>query len=445
MTNQDRNILHIALPSIVSNVTIPLLGLADTAITGHLGAAVYMAAIAVGSTIFSNSYWLFSFLRTGTGGITAQAYGRGDMEACRDCLRKALTIAMAIAVAFLVLQTLIADLTLWLIDGTSEVKVLARAYFNILIWGAPAQLVMTVLNGWFIGMQNARAPMYIAIGQNVLNILCSCLFVFGLGWKVEGVAWGTLIAQWGGVTAACLMSVRLPDSPTGTTSILREALHPSAAARTTAQAHRVSWRKLFSINTDIFLRTLCIVCTMFSFTAFGALQGDIILSVNTLLMQIYLFISYFLDGYAYAGEAIGGKLYGAGNIPSLRLLERRLFLWGFITAGAFTLLSLFGYEAFVALLTDNIEVRTAAQSFQWVPIVIPFVSLGAFIYDGLFIGTTLTRGMLLSTFTAALLYFILALITPTNHILWTAFLLYLGTRGLVQYVIWRKHFPANHS
>lgn len=206
----NKEILQIAVPSIVSNVTVPLLGLVDTAITGHLGAASYLAAIAIGTSIFSLCYWAFSFLRMGTGGLTAQAFGRGSWTECRECLRKALTIAVVAGVAIIALQAFIADVALWLMDADGDVDRWARLYFHILVWGAPANLALSAMNGWFIGMQDARSPMLIAVGQNVLNIVVSCTLVMGLGWKVEGVATGTLVAQWAGAAAAlCFVAKHL--------------------------------------------------------------------------------------------------------------------------------------------------------------------------------------------------------------------------------------------
>lgn len=416
----DKQILEIAVPSIVSNVTVPLLGIIDTAITGHLGAASYIAAIAVGTSIFSLCYWVFSFLRMGTGGMTAQAFGSQSWGTCREVLRKAMTIALFAAAGIIALQTVIADVALWLMDTTADVDHWARTYFHILVWGAPANLGLSVLNGWLIGMQDARSPMTVAVSQNVLNIVVSCALVFGLGWKVEGVATGTLIAQWTGFILAIMMAKRMLNK------ISKDK--PKEAAE-------ITWRRFFVVNRDIFLRTLCLVAVMFSFTAFGARQGDTLLAVNALLMQMFLLVSYIMDGYAYAGEAIGGSLFGAHDAAAFRLLVSRLFVWGIASSVVFSLLFLVGGGPVVRLLTDNAEVRTAALPFLWVTIVIPLISVGAFIYDGLFIGTTSTRQMLISIAAATAAYFAVALAAPDNHWLWAAFLLYLALRGFVQFLL----------
>lgn len=431
----NKRILHIAVPSIVSNVTIPLLGLVDTAITGHLGAAAYIAAIAVGTSIFSLCYWVFSFLRMGTGGLTAQAFGRGSATECRECLRKALAIAILAGVAIIALQRPIANVALTMMDATADVDRWARVYFHILVWGAPANLALSAMNGWFIGMQNASAPMVVAVGQNVLNIAVSCALVMGFGWKVEGVATGTLVAQWTGCAAAAFFVVRM----------LRKTHFGAADQKPEEEgAHaNVSWRRFFAVNRDIFLRTLCLVAVMFSFTVFGSRQGDIVLAVNALLMQLFLLVSYFMDGFAYAGEAIGGSLLGARDRSGFAVLTRRLFVWGGAFAALFTFLFLVAGEGFIGLLTDNALVREAARGYLWVAVAIPAVSLGAFIYDGLFIGTTSTREMLVSIAVATLLYFAIALSANAlaDHFLrggdwlWIGFLTYLGARGAVQHIM----------
>lgn len=415
----------------MSNVTVPLLGLVDTAITGHLGAAAYLAAIAIGTSIFSLCYWAFSFLRMGTGGLTAQAFGRGSWTECRECLRKALTIAVMAGVAIIALQALIVDVALWLMDADGDVDRWARLYFCILVWGAPANLALSAMNGWFIGMQDARSPMLIAIGQNVLNIVVSCALVMGLGWKVEGVATGTLVAQWAGAAAAaCFVAKHFNHTKS---TVLTNA--PSAQTSPLPLGEGGGRGTFFSINRDIFLRTACLIAVMFSFTAFGSRQGEITLAINALIMQMFLLVSYVMDGFAYAGEAIGGRMMGARDAAGFTTLTRRLFTWGAVASGLFTLVFAFGGDVIIGLLTDNAAVRSAAHDYLWVTMVVPFVSLAAFIYDGLFIGTTSTREMLISIFVATVAYFVIALTTASNAALWTAFLVYLTLRGTVQHLL----------
>jgi MATE family multidrug resistance protein len=302
MQNMDRQILKLALPSIVSNITVPLLGLCDVTIMGHVGGAAHIGAIAVGSMIFNVMYWLFGFLRMGTSGMTAQAYGLStrkkkggtrseDTIASSDCsafLRRGLQVGIGIGLLFVVLQVPLRHLSLWLMQAEGEVRTLAIPYYNICIWGAPAMLGLYALTGWFIGMQNTKIPMAIAIGQNVLNIGASLLFVLVLGMGVEGVALGTVIAQWAGFLVALACSVRVFGFRWRTEG-------------------RVSTRRYFVTNSFIFLRTLCLVAVNLYFTSAGAAQGAEILASNTLLMQLFTLFSYVMDGFAYAGEALAGR------------------------------------------------------------------------------------------------------------------------------------------
>ena len=434
MKSTDREILHIALPSIVSNITVPLLGLVDVAITGHLGSAAYIGAIALGGMLFNVVYWIFGFLRMGTSGLTAQALGAGKREETIEWLLRSQTIGLGIAVALLLLQVPIRELALLVMQPTEEVRAFTVTYFNICIWGAPATLGLFGLNGWFIGMQNSRVPMAIAITQNVVNILASLCFVFGLGMKVEGVALGTLIAQWCGFLMGAFLCWRYVDM-----SLCR-----------VFKGWKVSWKSLFDrqsmlrffeVNRDIFFRTICIVSVMLFFTSAGSWQGEVILAVNTLLMQLYLLVSYVMDGFANAGEALSGKYYGAGDRSSLRLTVRRLFVWATLMATGFTVVYVLGGRPFLGLLTDEPSVVEASADYVWWAYLIPFVSMGAFMWDGIFIGLTASRQMLQSMFAAAVTFFVLYyLLHPSlgNHGLWAAFLAFLLVRGGVQTWLYRR-------
>ena len=423
MTITDRHILRIALPSIVSNITVPLLGLVDVAIVGHLGSAAYIGAIAVGGLMFNIIYWLFAFLRMGTSGLTAQALGRRDLPETVCLLLRSLLIAGAVALALLVLQTPIRQGAFLLIRPTGEVAQWATAYFHICIWGAPAMLGLYGLTGWFLGMQNSRIPMLVAITQNVVNIAASLSFVYFGDMKVEGVALGTLVAQWAGL----LMGLALWLSCYG------------RLLRYLRQAWRNVWQRdalsrFFGVNRDIFLRTLCLVAVTLFFTSAGAAQGDIILAVNTLLMQLFTLFSYVMDGFAYAGEALSGRHIGARNRTAFRATVRRLFLWGAGIAATFTLLYALGGEAFLGLLTDEREVIAASRDYFCWAIAIPVAGVAAFTWDGIFIGATATRGMLASMAVAATCFFALysgLRESLGNHALWLAFIAYLATRGIV--------------
>lgn len=423
----NRQILAIAVPSVITNITVPLLGLVDVAIVGHMGDASYIAAISVGSMLFNVIYWIFGFLRMGTSGKTSQAYGRRDLPDTMHQLRQSLLTALAVALSFLIGQYVVREVALWLMNTPAETRPLVTTYFNICIWGAPAMLSLYALTGWFIGMQNTRIPMVVAIMQNVVNILASLTLVIGFGMKIEGVAVGTLVAQWTGLLVAVGLWFRYYRRlrkyiPGNKSRIFRQSPLPEQSSH---------------VNRDIFLRTLCLVAVNFFFTSVGAKQGSVVLAVNTLLMTFFTLFSYVMDGFAYAGEALGGKFYGAGNVVALRRVTRLLFVWG----GAMVVLYTFVYAVlgadFLSLLTDDTTVRRAATGYYFWTLVIPVAGVAAFIYDGLFIGMTATRGMLLSCFLSAVLFFaVFYLLFPVlgNHALWMAYCLFLFMRGVIQYL-----------
>lgn len=421
----NKQILHIALPSIISNITVPLLALVDTTIVGHLGSASYIAAIALGGMIFNMIYWLFNFLRMGTGGLTAQAYGANQHQATSYILLRSLTIAGGIALTLLLLQRPIFQVTFHFVTATAEVRSLASIYFNILIWGAPAMLALYSFTGWFLGMQNARIPMGIAITQNVVNIAVSTLLVFGCHLKIEGVALGTLISQYTALLLAVIFCLTKFD--------VKQHFELKAILDIN------TLKRFFQINRDIFLRTLCLIAVTTYFTSAGSTQGELTLAANTLLMQFFIIFSYFMDGFAYAGEALGGRYFGAHDRLNFQRVTRCLFAWG----GALSVLFFFIYflsgTSLLHLLTNDSQVINRAQ--QYLPIIyfIPLISFAAFLFDGLYIGTTATRYMLISMFCASAAFFVLINVcTLSNTLLWLAFLVYLGGRGLMQAFLFKK-------
>ena len=425
LNRRDRQILQLALPAIVTNITVPLLGLVDTAIVGHMGSAACIGAVAVGSMIFNLIYWLFAFLRMGTSGLTAQARGQRDVAASAGLLVRAVGVSLAVALLLLVLQWPLRQLMLWLIAPTADVRPLAVAYYNIVVWGAPAMLTLYALSGWYVGMQNTRLPMVISIMQNVVNIVASLVLVYGLGLQVEGVALGTVIAQYAGLLVALGLLWRY----------YRPHLAPYLSPGTRRPS---SLAPFFRVNRDIFLRTLCLVAVNLYFTSAGARQGATVLAVNTLLMQLYLLFSYVLDGFAFAGEALGGRYWGARDWPAYRDVVRRLFRWGGVVTLLFTSVYVLGGMPFLRLLTDEPSVVEASRSYVWWAWLIPVAGVAAFVWDGIFIGTTQTRGMLLSSAVAAVVFFAAVwTLMPLvgNHGLWLSMLLYLFTRGVVQTVI----------
>lgn len=422
MTRTDQQILHIALPSIVSNITVPLLGLIDVSIVGHLGAASYIGAIAVGGMLFNMIYWLFGFLRMGTGGLTAQAYGRHDLQEVTRILLRSLSISLLLALALLLLQYPIRNIAFMCMDTSEEVRQLATLYFHICIWGAPATLGLYGFTGWYIGMQNSRFPMFIAITQNIVNIAASLFFVFALKMKVEGVALGTLVAQYAGLGMACLLWLAYYRP-------LRKYL------RQKALFDRTEMKRFFQVNRDIFIRTLCLIAVTVFFTSTGAAYGDVVLAVNALLMQLFTLFSYFMDGFAYAGEALTGKYIGAKDNQSLRLTIRHLFKWGIALSLLFTLLYGAGGKSFLGLLTNDTSVISASEEYIYWVLAIPLAGFSAFLLDGICIGATATHLMLRSMLVASASFFLLYYglhDTLGNHALWMAFIVYLALRGIVQ-------------
>lgn len=427
MNKGNKEILDIALPSIVSNITVPLLGLIDVAIVGHLGSASYIGAIAIGSMIFNIIYWLFGFLRMGTSGMTSQAFGANDSQETARLLVRSCGVGFIVSVILILMQYPIEKISFALIHTTPEIYELTSRYFRICIWGAPAVLGLYSLSGWFIGMQNSRYPMYVAITQNIVNILASLLFVYGWDMKIEGVAFGTLIAQYAGFIMACL----LWNHQYGT---LLPHLHLKALT------NRQAMSQFFQINRDIFFRTLCLIAVTTYFTSAGAKQGDIILAVNTLLMQLFTIFSYFMDGFAYAGEALTGKYIGAEQHDALRKMFGRLFRWGFGIAIAFTLIYTLSGEHFLQLLTNEQSVIQASKEYFIWAILIPITGYSAFLMDGIFIGATRTRYMLWGMMTASFFFFIIYFMLKEtgNHALWASFVAYLSIRGIVQRILGRK-------
>ena len=430
----NRRILHLAIPSIVSNITVPLLGLVDVTIVGHLGATAYIGAIAVGGLLFNILYWNFGFLRMGTSGLTSQAYGRKDKDAEIRVLVQAVSVGLFSALAMLILQYPIERLAFRLLDTSAEVEQYAVTYFRICILGAPAVLAQYGFTGWFIGMQNSRYPMYIAIVMNVINIVCSSCFVFLFGMKVEGVALGTVVAQYSGVMMAWWLWF-----------YNYKELRGRITFRGSLQL--IAMRRFFAVNRDIFLRTLCLIGVTTFFTSTGARQGDVILAVNTLLMQLFTLFSYIMDGFAYAGEALSGRYVGACNLVQLKRAVKALFGWGIGLSLVFTLLYGIGGENFLGLLTnDTIVIETAGHYFYWV-LAIPLAGFAAFLWDGILIGATATRFMLLAMLVASGSFFVIYYCfsgATNNHMLWLAFLVYLALRGIMQTLWSRKVFTLKY-
>lgn len=441
--SKNREILRLAIPSIISNVTVPLLGLVDLSIVGHIGNEDYISAIAVGSMIFNVMYWLLGFLRMGTSGMTSQAFGREDTMECIRILVRSLTIGLAFGLLFILTQSGLEWGLLRLMNTPEASWEYVTTYFQIVIWGAPAMLGLYSLTGWFIGMQDTRTPMVVAILQNLVNILASLSLVFVLGWGIAGVAAGTLLAQWIGFLVALLGAWKRLHK----VNCLRigQGLGTDSWSRLVrVLSVKAAWINFFLVNKDIFLRTLCLIVVNFYFTSAGGKQGAMMLAVNTLLMTLFTIFSYVMDGFAYAGEALSGKYYGAGDKQGLHVTVRNLFQFGFLMAVVFTGLYMIGGTGFLHLLTDDDAVVEAARPYLPWACFIPVIGVTAFILDGVFIGLTDTKGMLFSTVMAMVLFFIVYFVFRdwlANYALWLAFLSFLLMRGAAS-MLWMRFFST---
>jgi MATE family multidrug resistance protein len=431
----NKKILDLAIPNIISNISIPLLGIVDMALMGHLESDAYIGAIALGSLIFNFIYWGLGFLRMGTSGFTAQAWGRNDKKETILVFARAFFIAMAMSILLLLFQKPIEWLSFAVLKGESQVEQLAMSYFRIRVWAAPAALGQFALLGFFLGMQNARLPMIVLIITNVINIVCNYLFVMVLGMQSDGVALGTVVAQYSGLLVALLVF-----------RLRFKQLWPFWSWKDT-----IRWDKLRSyllVNKDIFIRTMCLVVVFSIFTARSASSDALnegeqtILAVNSLLMQFFMFFSFLIDGFAHASEALTGRFIGARDRDSLNRTIRLLFLWGTAISIGFTLIYLFGGNVLFRALTNNPEVIANAKPYFFWIIMVPMVSYTAFIWDSIYIGATagpeMRNAMLIATLTVFFPVYILAGRFMGNHGLWLAFILFMVARGLTMQFYARK-------
>lgn len=421
----NRKILALAIPNIISNITIPLVGMVDLAIVGRLGSDIYIGALAIGATIFNFIYWNFAFLRMGTSGFTAQAYGARNFPEMISILVRSLVVGAGFALLLVILQAQVGRFAFMMMNGSDTVRYYAELYFYARIWAAPANLLLFAFMGWFIGMQNSRFPMFISIFINILNLIFGLWFTFGLGMGVRGVAWGTVVAQYGGLMMAVGIwlfyygrLLKYLD--------LRNSLHLKSMLR------------FFSVNRDIFLRTACIVAVYTFFTSASSGMGDTLLAVNTLLMQLFTLFSFMMDGFAYAGEALSGRYVGSGNEPMLRKTVNSLLIWGLGVALLFTTLYGLFWRPALGIFTSSPAIVEGAGAFVFWVMLIPLVAFFPFSLDGILIGATRTGVMRNSVFLSTALffgsYYALHLLWD-NHALWFAFVLFLVSRGVLQYVM----------
>ena len=426
----NRSILKLAIPNIISNITIPLLGLVDMVLMGHLSSPIYIGAIALGGTIFSVLYSFFSFLRAGTTGFTAQSYGAKDFSEVSYSLYRSITIAILAFLLILFIQKPIANLSLILLDGSDDLKNLAITYFYVRIWAAPANMLLYCLNGWFIGMQNTKIPMAIAIIINVLNIAFSIFFVIVMKQDVVGVALGTVLAQYCGLITALVF-------------IFTKYKNYLIKVDFNILLNITKLKRFFKVNTDLMIRSILLVLTIAFFTNQSARLGDNILSINMILLQFFYIFSYFTDGFAYAGEALVGKFVGAHDSENIRSVVIHLFKWGAYICVPFAILYALFPTPFVKMISDQPVILEQIQPYYIYMVLIPIITFAAFLWDGIYIGATASKAirntMIISSILVFLPMWYFLMPIYGNHGLWIAFLGFMLARGISMTLFAKKN------
>ena len=388
----NKDILKLAIPSILANITVPLVGMVDIAVAGHLdvNAATMIGGIAIGTMLFDLLYWNFGFLRVGTGGLTAQAYGRGDRKECARIFTRAFGIALACAFALIAIQWVFVKAAFLVVDCTPEVRSLASKYFFIRIWAAPATLGLMAFKGWFIGMQDSVSPMTTDLTVNGMNVLMSIVLALGIkplgyeGMGFAGIAAGTVVAQYSGLlTAALLMFFKYRRNTLAT--LCPEDLKDVFKGSET--------RRFFVMNTDLFVRSLCFIAIYIGFTVISARYGDLLLAVSSIMMKLLMIFSYFTDGFAYAGEAMTGKYIGARDGYMLRQTVKWTFVWSMGIAVIFMGIYQFAGVPLLKMMTsDPLVVDASREYIPWL-LLMPVIGCAAFTWDGIYIGATASKAI----------------------------------------------------
>ncbi len=424
-----KDILKLSIPNILTNLTVPLLSMVDLHLMGYLGSEIYIGAIALGGVIFNFVYWGFNFLRMSISGITAQAYGKKNSNEMAMVLFRGIGIAVFGGLLLLIFQVGIEKLGFSLLGGSPEVTELARSYFYVRIWAAPAAIALMVINGWFLGMQNALYPMIIAVSINLINIGSSFLLVREFGMEERGVAMGTVIAQYVGLLLAGILFLRKYRSVLSFFKI--KAIFVASELKS-----------FLHVSADISVRMWCVVAVFTFFTSESATFGDVALAANSILLQFLFFFSYFLDGFAYAAEAIIGKYFGAANKAKLMEASKKLFYWGIFFGVSFTLAYYLGGRTMLTFFTDNQAVLDEAKKYLPWLIFIPLASFASFIWDGIYIGATASKAMRNTMLIASILFFFVPyyIFHPYLgvHALWMSMLLFMLSRGVAQTILAKR-------
>ena len=424
----NKRIFTLTIPNVISNITVPLLGMVDLAIAGSLGDKSYIGAIAIATTIFNFVYWGFGFLRMGTSGFAAQAYGARDLNQCMKVITRAVIIAIIISFSLLVLQYPIFEMSNYVMNTPDNIDHLVKDYFYVRIWAAPATLLLYAFKGWYIGMQNSKTPMWVSIGINIINIVGSLIFVWVFDMGISGIALGTVIAQYFGLLLFVFITSKYYKK------VLRYV-----DIRGSFKAKEM-W-DFFNVNKDIFIRTVCLIIVFTYFTSISAKMGDTVLAVNTLFMQLFTLFSYIMDGFAYAGESLIGRFFGARNKYMLEKCVNHLIGWGLILSLVFTLLYVVFLEEILLIFTSDMDVIEMSKDYLWWIIAVPFSGFLAFLFDGVMIGMTKTKPMRDIIIIAVIGFFVAYCSLENvmgNNALWLGFIIFLLFRGVFQYLTYRN-------
>lgn len=418
----NKKILRLAIPNVLSNLSVPLLSSVDTAIVGHLDKVSYLGAIAVGSMIFNFIYWGFGFLRMGTTGLTAQAFGRKNNNEIILVLARSLSVAVAAAILIFGLQYFIKELSFILVKAEADVEMYARTYFDIRIFAAPATLSLYAFHGWFLGMQNAKYPLILTLLVNILNLCFNLLFIYGFSMNVDGVALGTVCAQYSGLLIAIILYLKKYKSYTASL-LIKKILDVEPI------------KKFFSVNFDIFIRTLSLIFAFSFFTAVSADLGTEILAANTILLQLWMILSYGVDGFAFAAESLVGKYIGANNKEKLSHTVNYSFYWGLGLGLILSVIYFFFDREILSFYTDKIDIINLASVYFLWTLIAPISNSICYIWDGVFIGATATKPMRNSMLISLLIFFLpvyyLTVDKLGNDALWFAMISFMLARGVL--------------
>lgn len=429
LTATDKNLWRLALPMILSNITVPLLGLVDTAVIGHLDSPIYLGGVAVGTTITSFLFMLLLFLRMSTTGLTAQAFGANNKAALARALTQPLMLALLAGVIFIFLRDPVSQLATRLIGGNPLVLEQATLFIHIRWLSAPATLANLVILGWLLGVQYARAPVILLVVGNLVNILLDLWLVLGLHWEVAGAATATALAEY--VTLAV-----------GIAMVWRVLALRGIDMALIKQSWRGDMGRLLRLNRDIMLRSLMLQLCFASLTMLGARIGPDVVAVNAVLLMFITFTAYALDGFAYAVEAFDGEAHGAKDGSKLMRVWHAACRQALLVAIIFSLIyAVFGVQI-VSLLTSINALRLMADRYLVWQIIMPLIGVWCYLLDGMYIGATRGREMRNSMTIAALGYFVTLFTLPWlgNHALWLAVMVFLSLRGLTLWLIWRRHW-----